>query len=88
MRKELLEFERIMNLLIPEEGVVLGKMMSSPGIQYNGKVFAFLYKEKMCFKLGASNTLENLGVLYEFLNPFKIKSPLKDWFVVRSGVCR
>jgi len=32
--------------------MTLGKMMSSPGIKYKNKVFAFYYKDRMVFCLG------------------------------------
>lgn len=32
--------------------VILGKMMSSPGIKYKNKIFAFYYHNQMVFKLG------------------------------------
>ena len=76
------EFERIVNLLTQEEGVVLGKMMSSPGLKFNDKVFAFYFDQKMCFKLGTSKTLEDLKISYDLLNPFKTKPPLKGWYIV------
>lgn len=63
--------------------ITLGKMMSSSGIQYKGKNFAFLYNKSMVFRLGRTFDIESEGIhKYELLNPFKNKPPLKDWFVV------
>lgn len=62
MSETLKEFERIVEKLSKQEGVILGKMMSSPGLKYNNKVFAFYYKDQMCFKLGESKTPDELGI--------------------------
>lgn len=59
-----------------------GKMMSSPAIHYNKKVFAFLSKtNKMVFKLGKNAPLVADIELVEF-NPFKNKGPLTGWYEV------
>ena len=71
------------NLLATKADVNAGTMMSSPGIQYKGKNFAFLYRGGMCFRVGRDFDPESEGIHhYELLNPFKNKPPLKDWFVV------
>ncbi len=60
-----------------------GNMMSSPGIKYKNKVFAFYHDRAMIFRLGKGFDIESEGVnTYEFLNPFKNKPPMKGWFVV------
>ena len=60
-----------------------GKMMSSPGIKCRDKVFAFYYKDAMCFRLGKGFDIESHGVkTVRWLNPFKSKPPMKAWFVV------
>lgn len=66
--------------------VLPGKMMSSPALQYKGKVFAFFWKEQMTFKLGKERDLEaEFGIAeYDFLSPFKNKPPMKGWYVVSS----
>ena len=71
-------------LITTQEHVTEGTMMSSPGIQYKGKNFAFLYKNgTMCFRLGRTFDPESEGIhQYELLNPFRNKPPLKDWFVI------
>ncbi len=84
MSKELAIFNRIVEQITIEEDVILGKMMSLPGLKYNNKVFAFYHKGNMVFKLISSKLLDDLGVEYELLSPFKIKPPLKGWFVVNS----
>ncbi|MCE7734832.1 MAG: hypothetical protein GPJ54_08155 [Candidatus Heimdallarchaeota archaeon] len=62
-----------------------GKMMSSPGINYKNKVFAFYHDKEMIFKLGKGYDIESEGVYaYKFLNPFKNKPPMKGWFVVSA----
>ena len=65
------------------ENVVQGKMMRSPGIKVNNKVFAFYYEGQMVFKLGKetdTSRKELQGATW--LNPFKNKPPMKAWFVV------
>lgn len=78
-------FEQITAELTQQAEVILGKMMSSPGLKYNNRVFAFFHKEQMTFKLGddfdpASWGLTDVGPL----SPFKTKPPLKGWLVVGS----
>ena len=77
-------FEKIATQFVEgQEGVILGKMMSSPGLKYNNKVFAFFHKDKMGFRLGTSFNLEANGVKHaEPLSPFKTKPPLKGWYMV------
>ncbi len=77
-------FIKIKNKLSSEnKDVEPGKMMSSPGITYKGKVFAFFYKDKMVFRLGRNFDVKKTGVLkFELLNPFKNKPPMKDWFII------
>lgn len=84
MGKEVNEFNRISILLCSQDDVILGKMMSSPSLKYNAKVFTFLHKEKMVFKLESSKILDDMGITYELLNPFKTKPPLKGWFVIEA----
>ncbi len=71
------------HLLKTNAAVNAGTMMSSPGIQFKGKNFAFLYRGGMCFRVGRDFEPESEGIHhYELLNPFKHKPPLKDWFVI------
>lgn len=84
MSNELEIFNRITELVSQEKGVILGKMMSSPGLKFNDKVFAFFHQKNMVFKLESSKILDDLGISYDLLNPFKTKPPLKGWFVVNS----
>ncbi len=82
-------FESICQQFTKREGVTLGKMMSSPGLQYRGKVFAFSYKNKMVFKPGEGFDMEAFGVTdYSLLSPFKTKPPLKAWFEVPDSESR
>ncbi len=80
MEKEL--FEQISAALIQQDPqVAAGKMMSSPAINFEGKVFAFFSrKNHMVFKMGK-------GYIPEFdeitpFNPFKKKGPLPGWFQI------
>lgn len=70
------------------EHVEPGKMMSSPAITFKGKVFAFFYKDQMCFRLGRDFDMLQAGVSeFTLLNPFKNKPPMKDWFIVTASNC-
>ena len=73
-------FEQVVFSLVQKEGVIEGKMMSSPALKYKGKVFCFYHKERMCFKLGQPSSLLDRGLPVELLSPFKTKPPLKGWF--------
>lgn len=77
-------FNRIVDELVMQHAdVAAGKMMSSPGIKVNDKVFAFLAKGDMGFRLGPDFDLDAAGVKAPRpLSPFKTKPPLKGWFLV------
>ena len=63
--------------------VHLGKMMSSPGLKVNNKVFAFYHKETMGFRLGKAFDANKFGLkTAQWLSPFKTKPPLKAWYVI------
>ena len=63
--------------------VSIGKMMSSPGIKFKDKVFAFYYREQMVFKLGRNFDPASIGIgNFSLLSPFKTKPPLADWFEI------
>lgn len=63
--------------------VTAGKMMSSPGIKFKNKVFAFFYRGEMVFRLGKDFKPESAGLThYSLLNPFKSKPPLAGWFQI------
>src|SRR5262249_3454432 len=80
-------FREIADLLTLEnQAVTVGKMMSSPGLQIQGKVFAFYHDRKMIFKLGQDFQPESLGIQqYSLLAPFKSKPPMVDWFEIPSS---
>ena len=82
MEKEESLYQVIGDKLIKKyDGVVHGKMMSSPGLKYKNKVFAFYYNQEMTFRLGKGFDLESLGInKYSLLSPFKNKPPLAAWF--------
>lgn len=70
-------------MALQHPGVGLGKMMSSPGIQYKNKNFAFFWNDHMVFKLGEGFDPETMGVdEWEYLAPFKTKPPMKAWYRV------
>ncbi|MEQ8339328.1 MAG: hypothetical protein RIA62_18345 [Cyclobacteriaceae bacterium] len=77
------QFDLICASYAGKPGVEKGKMMSSPGLKYNNKVFAFLYKEKMGLRLGPSFDPDKWGLKNpEPLSPFKVKPPLKGWLLI------
>jgi len=62
-----------------------GKMMSSPGLKFKDKVFAFYHKETMGFRLGPNFNPEKMGLKNaKPLSPFKKKPPLKGWFIIEK----
>ena len=82
MNKEEQLFNEIVEKICKNnKDVELGKMMSSPGLKYNNKVFAFYYDNEMTFKLGKDFDPGNYGInKFSFLSPFKNKPPMKAWF--------
>ena len=82
MEKEETLFTIIGDKLIKKhDGVAHGKMMSSPGLKYKNKVFAFYYNREMTFRLGKNYDVESHGIKkYSLLSPFKNKPPLAAWF--------
>ena len=78
----------VSRLSTSNRSVTEGKMMSSPGIRFKNKVFAFYHNKSMIFKLGKGYDIKSKGVNeYVFLNPFKNKSPMTAWFEVPvSGI--
>ena len=84
MDKEEKLFNEIVEKMASEnKNVEAGKMMSSPGIKYKNKVFAFYYDKQMGFKLGKEFNPDEFKLKdYKFLSPFKNKPPMKAWFVI------
>jgi hypothetical protein len=80
-------FQAIAEKLAAESpSVTPGTMMSSPGIRYNDKVFAFFYKDGMVFRLGRDFDPKTVGIDdYRLLSPFKTKPPLVDWFEIPAS---
>lgn len=73
-------------LAIKHEDVTWGKMMSSPGIRYGDKFFAFYYKQGVVFRFGRDFSPEAIGITnYTLLSPFKTKPPLRDWFCITAA---
>ena len=86
-----MEFEKFdeirQKLCLQYPQVTEGKMMSSPAIHFNKKVFAFFSKKnKMVFKLGTDLPSISGVELVEF-NPFKNKGPLTGWYEVDYMNC-
>ena len=82
MTKEKEKFDGIVTSFSSLPGVSEGKMMSSPALKYEGKVFAFFHQDKMCFKLVEPAPLIGLDLPIILLSPFKTKPPLKGWYWV------
>ena len=82
MDKEEEHFHKIAEKLSKEHKLVeSGKMMSSPGISYSKKFFAFYFKKEITLKLGKDFVPADYGVKnWGHLNPFKKKAPMKNWF--------
>ena len=80
----LLAFTNICGKLCNENtGVYEGKMMSSPGLKFNNKVFAFYHKSTMGFRMGPLFDPIKYGLKFaKPLSPFKTKPPLKGWYVI------
>ena len=77
-------FNTIIDKLVRKHAlVVAGKMMSSPGIKYRNKVFAFYHGDQMVFRLGKDFNPEKEGIpQFSYLSPFKNKPPMKGWIEV------
>ena len=72
-----------MEKISKDPDVHLGKMMSVPGLKFKSKVFAFLHKNSMGFRLGPNFNSEEMGISSaKPLSPFKKKPPLKGWFII------
>ena len=78
-------FDQLVEEYVRKEDVAPGKMMSSPALQYRGKVFAFFHQEAMTFKLGKNFDPDAYGLReWSYLNPFKNKPPMRAWVVVEA----
>lgn len=84
MKQEELLYQQICESLIDlHADVSAGKMMSSPAITCNGKVFAFLSRKyRMVFKLGKTFDPYSQHFVIKPFNPFVKKGPLPGWFEV------
>lgn len=68
-----------------DNSIILGKMMSAPGLKVNDKVFAFYDKGSMGFRLGGNFNIEKFGITTaKPLSPFKTKPPLKGWYIIEK----
>ena len=75
--------ETVQKILLKHKGTYEGKMMSSPGVKYNNKVFVFYLKKEMIFRLGDEFSPLAYNIKNpRLLDPFKNKPPLKGWFIV------
>ncbi len=84
MDKEEEYFHKIADKLSKEyKFVKTGKMMSAPGISYKKKFFAFYYKKEITLRLGKEFVPKEHGIKkWQYLNPFKNKAPMKNWFQI------
>ena len=74
------------DLVAQDTHIHAGKMMSSPGIKYKDKVFAFFNKDRMGFRLGPNFDPTKMGIRNaQPLSPFKTKPPLKGWYIIENG---
>lgn len=66
--------------------IYLGKMMSSPGLKYRDKVFAFYKNGEMGFRLGPKFDPDKFGLTNaKPLSPFKTKPPLRGWYIIEKN---
>ncbi|MEQ8713585.1 MAG: hypothetical protein RIC80_11250 [Cyclobacteriaceae bacterium] len=84
MREEQLHFEELRQAMIDRDPTLaVDKMMSSPAVVYQDKVFCFLNRKfNMVFKLGKGFDSSTLNFPTEEFSPFKSKKPLSGWFEV------
>lgn len=83
MEKEQELFQGIVKKLSRLKGVKTGRMMSAPGITFNGKVFVFYWKKEMIFRLGKDFDASAFGLKdWHLLNSFKNRPPMTGWFCV------
>jgi len=76
-------YEFLRDKLCRQDGVAIGKMMSSQAVKSKGKVFVFFHQEKMTFKLGKDFDPEAYGLMdWEYLSPFKNKPPMQAWITI------
>jgi len=76
-------FHEISEKFCKRKHVVLGKMMSSPGLKVRNKIFAFYHREEMGFRLGPLFDPKKQGIKSaKPLSPFKTKPPLKGWYII------
>ena len=78
-------------MLVLEDGVTRGKMMSRPALCYDDKVFAF-YTTKfsaeggMGFKVGEAFDPSEFGIVdHAPLAPFKTKGPMRGWILLPAS---
>jgi hypothetical protein len=68
-------------LIAKDSNISHGKMMTSPGLKYKNKVFAFFHNNAITFKLGKEFDPEKNEISrWDYLSPFKNKPPMKAWF--------
>lgn len=84
MNKAETKFMNLANKLSStDDDIFLGKMMSSPGIKYKDKVFAFFTKDHaMGFRLDKDFDISKHAKSPHPLSPFKKKPPLKGWWII------
>ncbi|MDA3952458.1 MAG: hypothetical protein PF485_02355 [Bacteroidales bacterium] len=84
MEKERVFYNELVEKIISNfKGTYEGKMMSSPGVKFNNKVFVFYFKKDMVFRLGDEFSPLAFAIKNpRLLDPFKNKPPLKGWFVI------
>ncbi len=83
MDTPLAKFDGLVEKYLSVPGVAAGNMMSSPGLKYKGRVFAFYYRDKMGFRLGLNFDPKKHGITKpQLLSPFKTKPPLKGWYLI------
>ena len=73
-------YEFLRDKLCHQDGVAIGKMMSSQAVKCKGKVFVFFHQEKMTFKLGNNRLHVSMlltGIIFSINNNLSFARVLK-----------
>lgn len=83
MKSENLFSNIVAQITAEHDNVLEGKMMSSPALKLNGKVFVFSHKNSMTFKFQKETELyKSQYPGSSYLSPFKNKPPMRGWLTI------
>ena len=70
----------ISQLLERHKHLAIGKMLSSPAIEYKGRAFAFCYRDTMIIKYGDTDQLMSCGIrATQEYRPFSNRMTFSQW---------